>query len=72
MPRCHFGVETQRQWSDKAVARTMPALLGLFSLVALRTRDLHALGMLTSRRAGWYRREECTFSDTPAAVRRSL
>ena len=29
------GVETQRQWSDKAIARTTPALLALFSLVAL-------------------------------------
>jgi hypothetical protein len=27
--RAHLGVETQRQWSDKAIARTTPALLGL-------------------------------------------
>ena len=33
--RAHLGVETQRQWSDKAIARTTPLLLGLFSLVAL-------------------------------------
>ncbi len=33
--RRHLGVETQRQWSDQAIARTTPALLGLFSLVAL-------------------------------------
>jgi hypothetical protein len=33
--RRHLGVETQRQWSDRAVARTTPALLGLYSLVAL-------------------------------------
>jgi hypothetical protein len=33
--RRHLGVETQRQWSDTAIARTTPALLGLFSLVAL-------------------------------------
>lgn len=24
----HLGVETQRQWSDNAIARTTPALLG--------------------------------------------
>ena len=30
--RTHLGVETQRQWSDLAIARTTPALLGLFSL----------------------------------------
>jgi hypothetical protein len=28
-------VETQRQWSDRAIARTTPALLGLYSLVTL-------------------------------------
>jgi hypothetical protein len=33
--RAHLGVETQRQWNEKAVERTTPALLGLFSLVTL-------------------------------------
>ena len=33
--RDHLGVETQRQWSDKAIARTTPCLLGLFSIVTL-------------------------------------
>jgi hypothetical protein len=33
--RDHLGVETQRQWSDKAIARTTPCLLGLFSVVLL-------------------------------------
>jgi hypothetical protein len=33
--RDHLGVETQRQWSDWAIARTTPALLGLFSRMAL-------------------------------------
>ena len=33
--RRHLGLETQRQWSDLAIARTTPALLGLFSLVTL-------------------------------------
>ena len=70
--RRHLGVETQRQWSDKAVARTTPALLGLLSLVALRARELHAQGRLPHRRASWYRKEEPTFGDALAAVRRSL
>ena len=30
--RTHLGVETQRQWSDLAIARTTPVLLGIFSL----------------------------------------
>src|SRR5215208_3769298 len=29
--RRHLGFETQRQWSDMAIRRTTPALLGLFS-----------------------------------------
>jgi hypothetical protein len=33
--RRHLGFETQRQWSDIAIQRTTPALLGLFSLVTL-------------------------------------
>ncbi|MER8868264.1 hypothetical protein NKI19_32295 [Mesorhizobium sp. M0751] len=40
--RVHLGVETQRQWSDKAIARTTPALLGLYSLViAMGLRSAH-------------------------------
>jgi hypothetical protein len=38
--RAHLGVETQRQWSDKAIARTTPALLGLYSLISLWACDL--------------------------------
>ena len=33
--RAHLGVETQRQWSDSAIARTTPLLLGPFFWVAL-------------------------------------
>jgi hypothetical protein len=33
--RRHLGFETQRQWSDSAIRRTTPALLGLFSVVTL-------------------------------------
>ena len=33
--RRHLGFETQRQWSELAIGRTTPALLGLFSVVTL-------------------------------------
>ena len=33
--RAHLGVETQRQWSDKAISRTTPLLLGLVSLTCM-------------------------------------
>ncbi len=38
--RDHLGVETQRQWSDQAIARTTPCLLALFSIVTLLTARL--------------------------------
>lgn len=70
--RAHLGVETQRQWSDLAIARTTPCLLALFSLVTLCANDLHQQGKLSSRQAAWYQKPQLTFSDTIAAVRQQL
>jgi hypothetical protein len=33
--RAHLGVETQRQWAEKAIARSTSALCDLFSQVTL-------------------------------------
>jgi DDE superfamily endonuclease len=44
--RAHLGLETQRQWNARAIIRTTPALLGLFSIVTLWAGQLaqeHAL-----------------------------
>ena len=38
--RTHLGMETQRQWSDLAIARTTPVLLGLFSWTTLAAHAL--------------------------------
>ena len=38
--RAHLGVETQRQWSDPAIFRTTPLLLGLHTVVALYAKRL--------------------------------
>lgn len=70
--RRHLGVETQRQWSDKAIARTTPALLGLYALVALWADAMHQTHTLTARSARWYQKDKLTFSDALAAVRRQL
>jgi hypothetical protein len=51
--RAHLGVETQRQWSDLAILRTTPALLGLFSLVTLWTHDFAADTPLAPATAAW-------------------
>jgi hypothetical protein len=65
-------VETQRQWSNLAIARTTPTLLGLFSLVTLTANRLYAEGDLVARQASWYDKPSPTFSDALAAVRRHL
>lgn len=70
--RAHLGVETQRQWSDLAVLRTTPALLGLFSLVTLFAHELLQGEELPARRAAWYTKAVPTFSDTLAFVRQHL
>lgn len=70
--RAHLGMETQRQWSDLAIARTTPALLGLFSLVTLLAHRLTATAPFPLRRTAWYRKEHPTFSDALALVRRYL
>jgi hypothetical protein len=70
--RRHLGVETQRQWSDPAIARTTPALLGLFSLVTLWAHDLYAREAPAPRTASWYSKPLPTFSDALARVRREL
>jgi hypothetical protein len=70
--RRHLGVETQRQWSDPAIARTTPALLGLFSLVTLWAHELYATQPIAPRAASWYPKPLPTFSDALAAVRREL
>jgi hypothetical protein len=36
--RAHLGIETQRQWSDRAIERSTPLLFGLYSLVTLGWR----------------------------------
>jgi hypothetical protein len=70
--RDHLGVETQRQWSDKAIARTTPCLLGLFSLVSLLGRTLTPRTRQAAASTAWYRKQQPTFSDTLAAVRREI
>jgi hypothetical protein len=60
------------KWSDPAIARTTPALLGLFSLIALWANELHAARQLTPSTARWYCKALPTFSDAIAAVRREL
>lgn len=52
--RDHLGVETQRQWWDKATARNTPCLLGLFSVVALLASRLNSGDQLRLSASAWY------------------
>ncbi len=72
--RSHLGVETQRQWSDLAILRTTPVLLGLFSMITIWASALTASdkSLLRPHSAAWYNKKEPTFSDAIAAVRRVL
>ena len=47
-------METQRQWSDLAIARTTPVLLGLFSWTTLAAHVLQQERPITQRTAAWY------------------
>ena len=69
--RAHLGLETQRQWSVRALGRSTPCLLGLFSLVVVLAKALHP-EELAVRRTAWYAKEEATFVDALAAVRGHL
>ena len=69
--RRHLGIETQRQWSELAVKRTTPALLGVFSLVTLCAVKQSG-GEVPRQQAAWYRKKEVTFSDCLTYVRRQV
>lgn len=70
--RAHLGVETQRQWSDLAIARTTPALLGLFSLVVLFAHQVSSQQSWQLQQSAWYCKSRPTFSDALALVRSRL
>ncbi|MFM2315189.1 MAG: hypothetical protein RLZZ04_4465 [Cyanobacteriota bacterium] len=70
--RRHLGLETQRQWSDLAISRTTPLILGLFSIVTLLAHHLQANFTWTTRQKSWYVKSLPTFSDALALVRRFL
>jgi len=69
--RAHLGFETQRQWSERAIERTTPCLFGIFSLIVISAKTLYPQS-LPIRQAEWYKKDEATFSDVLAVVRRTF
>jgi hypothetical protein len=70
--RAHMGFETQREWSDLAIARTTPALFGLYSAVVLMALELVKSNAIVIQSCAWYNKTEATFSDVIALVRRHI
>jgi len=67
--REHLGMETQRQWSDRAIERSTPLIFGLHSLVFVIAAHLHNRSPIQAAQCSWYRKEGLTFSDLLHAVR---
>ena len=70
--RTHLGLETQRQWSDRAIARTTPVLLAAFSLVTAMALQLSEGGQIPMLVTAWYHKAEPTFADCLTLVRQHL
>jgi hypothetical protein len=70
--RAHLGLETQRQWSDRAIERSTPLLFGLYSLVTLFGQALRPDGQIPLTQTAWYRKQSATFRDVLALVRRHV
>lgn len=70
--RAHLGMETQRQWSDLAIRRTTPVLMGLFSVVSVLAIGWYERGELTACGSAWYAKGEPTFSDCLALTRQKI
>ena len=64
--RAHLGLEISRQWNDRSVGRTTPALLGLYSMVPLMATRLIGDQEAPVRITTWYHKQQATFSDTIA------
>jgi hypothetical protein len=71
--RRHLGFETQRQWSDLAIRRITPVLLGLFSLITLFAHfRMEQAASAFRRQVACYHKGHPTFADALSLVRREL
>jgi hypothetical protein len=70
--RDYLGVETQRQWSDLAIARTTPLLFVLYTLIVLMGDSIHKEKGIQIEQTAWYRKTHVTFSDLLSTVRREI
>jgi hypothetical protein len=72
--RRHLGLETQRQWSDKAIDRETPSIMvsfSIISLIALKLKE-EKNDIIAVQTSSWYPKKDVTFSDLLAYVRRHI
>lgn len=67
--RAHLGIQTQRQWSDRAIERSTPLLLCTYSLVALAGSHFASREPIAVEQTAWYRKTAATFHDVLATLR---
>jgi hypothetical protein len=72
--RAHLGIETQRQWSDKAIARTTPLLMGLLLILVLIAMKMdEAKKLLAQETTSWYdKKGELTLADIVMLIRKPI
>lgn len=70
--RAHLGLETSRNWCRSSVERTVPCLLGLFSLIAVWYFRYHNGNPPPPAQDPWYEKPHPTFSDAIVALRQHL
>ncbi len=72
--RAHLGMESQRQWSDKAIERETPSILASFSIINLIALELQKEknDKILIQTSSWYQKKHVTFSDVLAYVRRHI
>jgi hypothetical protein len=70
--REHLGIETQRQWSDMAIARSTPILFALYSLSILIGKSLMEKGLIHVENAAWYAKDEIKLSDILTGIRKHI
>ena len=72
--RAHLGIETQRQWSDKAIARTTPMLMVLLSILVLVAVKMDgSKKLLVQETTSWSdKKGELTLADIIMIIRRTI
>lgn len=72
--RRHLGMETQRQWSDKAIERETPCIIASFSIIILIALQLQqdTGNKIAIQTSAWYPKKQITFSDMLAYVRKHI